>query len=213
MRRPSDVRGWSCRLRGVPTGSSNAACPSRRQDAAACPARAGAAAPRIRRATWGAGLPPSAAPAQERGTDRSSACQAKRGYLTSPITSAPLGGENRKSPGSSLGLCSSDSNLSTVVCPKVSASSMTSRPEEPKPMRIFSKLPRPRKRERAARLLQQFEVAIEDLLLEFSPCGEGLGDKLREALQARCPSARHRTCEKRPQENRHEPGTQGHRGS
>src|SRR5438093_5167102 len=78
MRRPSGVRGSSCRLRGAPTGSSNAACPSRTQDAGAFPVRADVAAPRIRRATWGAGLPPSAAPAQERGTDRSSACQAKR---------------------------------------------------------------------------------------------------------------------------------------
>src|SRR3977135_1774152 len=100
MRRPSDVGGSSCRLRGVPTGSSNAACPSRKQDAGACPPRGGAAAPRIGLVTRAAGLPPSAAPAQELGTDRSFACQAKKGYLTSPITSAPLGGENRKSPGS-----------------------------------------------------------------------------------------------------------------
>src|SRR6267142_1310533 len=62
-------------------------------------------------------------------------------YLTSPITSAPLGGENRKSPGSNLGLRSSDANLSTVVWPKLSTSSMTSRPEEAKPMRILSKPP------------------------------------------------------------------------
>src|SRR5437899_11577923 len=139
MRRPSNVRGSSCRLRGAPTESSNAACPSRTQDAGACLGRGDAPAPRICRATWAAGLPPSEAPAQARGTDRSSDCQAKRGYLTSPITSAPLGGENRKSPGSNLGSCSSDSNLSTVVCPKLSTSSMTSRPEEPKPMRIFSR--------------------------------------------------------------------------
>src|SRR5205814_9666735 len=113
---------------------SHAACPSRRQDAGACPARGGAPAQRMRLATWAAGLPPSAAPARERGTDRSSACRAKRSYLTSPITPAPLGGENRKSPGSNLGLCSSDSNLSTVVCPKLSTSFITSRPEELKAM-------------------------------------------------------------------------------
>src|SRR6266702_5759183 len=77
MRRPSGARGSSCRPRAAPTGSSNAACPSRTQDAAACPARAGAAAPRTRPATWAAGPPPSAAPVQERGTDRSFTARAK----------------------------------------------------------------------------------------------------------------------------------------
>src|SRR6267378_1313002 len=97
MRRPSGVRGSSCRLRGAPTGSSNAACPSRKQDAGACPARAGVAAPRIRRATWAAGLPPSAAPAQERGTDRSFACPAKRLFDVAYHVGTPGGSESEES--------------------------------------------------------------------------------------------------------------------
>src|SRR5207245_11797054 len=75
---------------------------------------------------------------------------------------------------------------------------------------VPAKFPRPRKRERAARLLQQLEVPIEDFLLEFPPCGAGLGNELGEALEARCSSARGRAREKRSQENRYGPGTQGH---
>src|SRR5207249_9072222 len=61
---------------------------------------------------------------------------------------------------------------------------------------VPAKFPRPRKRERAARLLQQLEVPIEDFLLEFPPCGAGLGNELGEALEARCSRARGRAREK-----------------
>src|SRR6266508_3461946 len=99
MRRPSDARGSSCRLRAAPTGSSNAACPSRTQDAAACPARAGVAAPRIRLATWAAGPPPSAAPARERETDRSFTAQAKEGLFEIADHVGALGGRESEESG------------------------------------------------------------------------------------------------------------------
>src|SRR5881409_3133021 len=99
MRRPSGVRGSSCRLRGAPTGSSNAACPSRTQDAGAFPVRADVAAPRIRLATWAAGPPPSAAPAQERGTDRSFTARAKEELFEIADHVGALGRREAEEPG------------------------------------------------------------------------------------------------------------------
>jgi len=68
---------------------------------------------------------PSEAPAQARGTDRSSACQAKERLLDVAITSAPLGGANRKKSRDPTWDCAQRPNLSTVGLSETVGSSMT----------------------------------------------------------------------------------------
>src|SRR5688500_5698109 len=62
---------WSCPSPAGPTGSSSAACPTRRRAAAACPGRAGAAGRPRRRSTSGAAPRRAGRPAPRLRTDRS----------------------------------------------------------------------------------------------------------------------------------------------